>query len=100
MDVGMALMWQNPEHRRPDEEVYREELLLAEQAEPLGFDSIWTIEHHFTDYAMCPDPLQFLTFMAGRTTTLKLGTMVIVLPWNDPVRVAEQVSVLDILSGG
>ena len=53
-------------------------------AEPLGFDSIWSVEHHFTDYTMCPDVLQFLTYMAGKTQHVKLGTMVIVLPWHDP----------------
>jgi alkanesulfonate monooxygenase SsuD/methylene tetrahydromethanopterin reductase-like flavin-dependent oxidoreductase (luciferase family) len=49
---------------------------------------------------MSPDPLQFLTYMAGCTDQIKLGTMVVVLPWHDPLRVAEQVSVLDNLSGG
>ena len=44
--------------------------------------------------------LQFLTYMAGRTTTVQLGSMVVVLPWHDPVRVAEQVAMLDNLTGG
>jgi alkanesulfonate monooxygenase SsuD/methylene tetrahydromethanopterin reductase-like flavin-dependent oxidoreductase (luciferase family) len=69
-------------------------------AEPLGFDSIWGIEHHFDDYTMCPDPAQFLTYMAGRTKNAKLGSMVIVLPWHDPIRVAEQISMLDHVSNG
>ena len=49
---------------------------------------------------MCPDVLQFLTYMAGKTQHVKLGTMVIVLPWHDPIRVAEQIALLDHLSGG
>ena len=49
---------------------------------------------------MCPDVLQFLTYMAGRTTDLRLGSMVCVLPWHDPMRVAEQVAMLDNLSDG
>ena len=69
-------------------------------AEPLGFDSIWAAEHHFTDYTMCPDVTQFLSYMAGKTTHAKLGSMVIVLPWHDPIRVAEQISLLDHMSGG
>ena len=100
MDVGLALFWQNYRGGRADVEVYRDELRLAHQAEDLGFDSIWTVEHHFTDYCVCPDPLQFLTYMAGRTTKLKLGTQVVILPWHDPIRVAENVSVLDIYSEG
>ena len=76
------------------------DLRLADLAEPLGFESIWSVEHHFTDYTMCPDVLQFLTYMAGRTSTVKLGSMVLVLPWHDPVRAAEQIVMLDHMSNG
>jgi alkanesulfonate monooxygenase SsuD/methylene tetrahydromethanopterin reductase-like flavin-dependent oxidoreductase (luciferase family) len=100
MHVGMAAIFQNPERARADFEVYHEDLRLAEQAEPLGFESVWSVEHHFTDYTMCPDVLQFLTYMAGRTKTAKLGSMVVVLPWHDPMRVAEQIAMLDNISGG
>jgi alkanesulfonate monooxygenase SsuD/methylene tetrahydromethanopterin reductase-like flavin-dependent oxidoreductase (luciferase family) len=99
MHVGMGTIFQASEERA-DHEVYRDELRLADLAEPLGFQSIWGVEHHFTDYTMSPDVLQFLTYMAGRTTKLQLGSMVVVLPWHDPVRVAEQVSLLDAVSGG
>src|SRR5438132_1903277 len=58
------------------------------------------VEHHFTDYTMCPDVLQFLTYMAGRTQRAQLGSMVVVLPWHDPLRVAEEVSMLDNISDG
>lgn len=100
MEVGAAFVLQNPGDGRSDADVYRAELALAQLAEPLGFDAIWTTEHHFTDYMLVPDPLQFLTFMAGCTERVRLGSMVVVLPWHDPVRVAEQVSMLDHLSGG
>src|SRR2546426_7918966 len=100
MHVGMAAVFQNPGKARADREVYRNELRLADLAEPLGFESIGGVEHHFTDYTMCPDVVQFLTYMAGRTTNVQLGSMVVVLPWHDPIRVAEQVSMLDNLSGG
>jgi alkanesulfonate monooxygenase SsuD/methylene tetrahydromethanopterin reductase-like flavin-dependent oxidoreductase (luciferase family) len=92
MHVGYGSVFQNPNNRLSDREVWRNEIRLAEMAEPLGFDSIWGIEHHFDDYTMCPDPVQFLTYMAGRTKQVKLGSMVIVLPWHDPLRVAEHVS--------
>jgi hypothetical protein len=61
---------------------------------------VWSVEHHFTDYTMCPDVLQFLSYMAGKTSHVKLGSMVVVLPWHDPIRVAEQISLLDHLSNG
>jgi alkanesulfonate monooxygenase SsuD/methylene tetrahydromethanopterin reductase-like flavin-dependent oxidoreductase (luciferase family) len=100
MHVGLSVIFQNPGRARPDHEVYADDLRLARQAESLGFESIWSVEHHFTDYTMCPDVLQFLTYMAGCTERIQLGSMVCVLPWHDPVRVAEQVSMLDALSGG
>ncbi len=100
MHVGMATVFQNPGKARTDRDVYANELRLADLAEPLGFQSVWGVEHHFTDYTMCPDVLQFLAYMAGRTTKVELGSMVVVLPWHDPLRVAEEVSMLDNLSGG
>ncbi len=100
MHVGMAAIFQSHGGSLSDQEVFRADVALADLAEPLGYQSIWGVEHHFTDYAMCPDIIQFLTYMAGRTTTAKLGSMVAVLPWHDPLRLAEQILMLDNLSDG
>jgi alkanesulfonate monooxygenase SsuD/methylene tetrahydromethanopterin reductase-like flavin-dependent oxidoreductase (luciferase family) len=100
MHVGMATVFQNPGRARSDLAVYRDELRLTDLAEPLGFESVWGVEHHFTDYTMCPDVLQFLAWVAGRTRRIQVGSMVVVLPWHDPLRVAEEVSMLDNLSDG
>src|SRR4249920_1491392 len=100
MHVGMASVFQNPHKGTTDREVYRHELRLADLAEALGFQSIWGVEHHFTDYTMCPDVLQLLTYFAAKSDTLLLGSMVVVLPWHQPIRVAEQVCMLDSMSNG
>ncbi len=100
MHVGYSTFFQNPGKRLTDRQVYDHELRLARMAEPLGFESVWSTEHHFTDYLISPDVIQFLSYMAGCTTKAYLGSMVVVLPWHDPIRVAEQVSMLDNLSGG
>ena len=100
MHVGLASVFQNPKQTRTDYDVYRHELRLVDLAEPLGFESVWGVEHHVTDYTMCPDVLQYLSYFAGRTTRIKLGSMVVVLPWHHPMRVAEQISVLDHQSNG
>jgi len=100
MHVGMAAIFQNPEQARSDREVWRDDLRLALMAESLGFESLWGVEHHFTDYTMCPDVLQYLTFLAGATEKVQLGSMVVVLPWHNPMRVAEQIAVLDHVSNG
>ena len=85
---------------RPDSSVLAEHLALADLAEPLGFDSLFSLEHHFTGYSMSPSPLQLLAYYAAKTTRITLGTCVIVLPWQDPIRVAEQIAYLDLLCRG
>src|SRR5580698_11013519 len=99
MKVGMALNMLCQEGRS-DASVVGEHLAMGDLAEPLGFDSLFALEHHFTGYAMSPAPTQLLSYYAGRTRRIALGTSVIVLPWHDPVRVAEQIALLDILCGG
>jgi len=99
MKVGMALNMLC-QAGRSDASVVSEHLALGDLAEPLGFDSIFALEHHFTGYAMSPAPTQLLSYYAGRTRRINLGTAVIVLPWHDPVRVAEQIALLDIMCGG
>ena len=78
-----------------DQQLYEEEMHLAGLVEPLGFDSYWAIDHHFSPYIMTGGAIQHLTYMAGKTERIDFGTMVVVLPWYDPVVVAEQISVLD-----
>ena len=99
MKVGIAMNMLY-EHDRPDVAVVHEHFALGDLVEPLGFDSLWALEHHFTGYAMSPAPTQLLSYYAGRTKRITLGTSVIVLPWHDPVRVAEEIALLDILCGG
>ena len=100
MDVGAALIFQGTDPALSDREVYLHELRLGDLAIDLGFQSIWSVEHHFTDYTMCPDVTQFLSYWAGRNPDVQLGSMVIVLPWHDPMRVAEEISMLDNMSDG
>ena len=78
-----------------DQQLYEEELHLGGLVEPLGFDSYWCIDHHFSPYIMTGGALQHLTYFAGKTERIDFGTMVIVLPWYDPVMISEQISVLD-----
>jgi alkanesulfonate monooxygenase SsuD/methylene tetrahydromethanopterin reductase-like flavin-dependent oxidoreductase (luciferase family) len=70
------------------------------EAEALGYDSSFVVEHHFTGFGQISASLNLLTFVAARTSTLRLGTAVIVLPWHNPVLLAEQAATIDLLSGG
>ncbi len=75
MDVGLQLIfssygWDDVS----DAAVYAQELAMAELAEELGFDAVWPTEHHFFDYSFCPDNLELLAYVAGRTRKIGLGT--------------------------
>ena len=83
-----------------DAENMDDTLYLGELVEPLGFDSIWATEHYGSAYSMQPNPLQYLAYWAGRTNRVDMGTAVIVAPWWNPVRLAHEISMLDILLKG
>ena len=98
MDVGMMMVfasygWQNMR----DDQVWDEEIRLARLAADLGFDALWSAEHHFFDYSFCPDNLQLMTYLAGICPGVGLGTAAVIVPWHDPLRVAEEAAVVDLV---
>lgn len=80
---------------KPDAEVMQDEFGLCDLIEPLGFDRMWTIEHHISPYGMTVSPTQIFSYMAGRTSKIGFGSMVLVLPWNDPIRLTGEIALLD-----
>ena len=100
MNVGLLMVFQNFEDTTTDQAAWERDIELAGLAEPLGFDTLSAVEHHFFNYAMSPDNLQFLSYMAAQTQKIGLLTGAVILPWNDPLRVAERMIVLDHLSQG
>jgi alkanesulfonate monooxygenase SsuD/methylene tetrahydromethanopterin reductase-like flavin-dependent oxidoreductase (luciferase family) len=70
------------------------------EAEALGYESAFVVEHHFTGFGQVSATLNLLSWVGAKTTTLRLGTAVIVLPWHNPVLLAEQAATVDLLSGG
>jgi alkanesulfonate monooxygenase SsuD/methylene tetrahydromethanopterin reductase-like flavin-dependent oxidoreductase (luciferase family) len=79
---------------------FREWIENNVEAEALGFHSTFVVEHHFTGFGQVSASLNLLTWLGARTKTLRLGTAVLVLPWHNPVLLAEQAATLDLLSGG
>lgn len=79
---------------------YREWLDYNVEAEALGFHSTFAVEHHFTGFGQVSATVNLLTYLAAQTSTLRLGTAVMVLPWHNPVLLAEQAATLDLLSDG
>jgi alkanesulfonate monooxygenase SsuD/methylene tetrahydromethanopterin reductase-like flavin-dependent oxidoreductase (luciferase family) len=101
MDVGAMMVftsygWDDC----PDGRVWDEEIRLARLAADAGFDCLWSAEHHFNDYSFVPDNIQLMTYLAAACPNIDLGTAAVILPWHDPLRVAEQAAVLDLLSKG
>jgi alkanesulfonate monooxygenase SsuD/methylene tetrahydromethanopterin reductase-like flavin-dependent oxidoreductase (luciferase family) len=99
MQIGIHMGYQNL-RGESDMEFFRRETQLMVEAEAMGFDFAACVEHHFTDYAACPDPLQALSWVAAKTKTIKLMPAAVILPWNDPLRVVEKTAMLDSLSEG
>ena len=82
------------------ERYYREALEQVLHAERLGYSSVWFTEHHFTRHGIVSATLPVLSYLAGVTDTIRLGTAVTVLPFHNPVQLAEQTATVDLLSGG
>src|SRR5687767_9682163 len=70
------------------------------EADQLGFKQLFMVEHHFTGQGQVSSSMTVLAYLAARTRHIRLGTAVVVMPWHNPVLVAEQVATLDLLSGG
>src|SRR3954464_3528854 len=79
---------------------FREWIENNVEAEALGFHSVFVVEHHFTGFGQVSASLNLLTWLRARPLPLPLGTAVLVLPWHNPVLLAEQAATLDLLSGG
>src|SRR5690348_7114847 len=103
--AGMKLVWTSgiralPSDGRSLAALYRDHLEEAVLAEEFGFDCVWASEHHFSPDAWNPSPFPFLAAVAARTSRVRLGTYVLLLPLHNPLRIAEDAAVLDNISGG
>jgi alkanesulfonate monooxygenase SsuD/methylene tetrahydromethanopterin reductase-like flavin-dependent oxidoreductase (luciferase family) len=101
VEFGAIMMLRNPpQWQRPIADVYRDFLDLGVLAEKLGFDHLWTSEHHFLEDGWSPSQLPILAAIAARTERIRIGTFVLLLPFHNPIRIAEDASTVDIISNG
>ena len=99
MEFGTFLLMQSPS-ARSSSEIFSRGIEIAQAAEALGFRNIWLAEHHFSTYGYLSRPVQLATFIAAKTTRLRVGTAVIVVPLHHPLVIAEEIATLDLLAGG
>src|SRR5436189_5042687 len=83
-----------------DSHAYHDFINYVVEAERLGFSSVFLVEHHFTGFGQVSASMSLLAYLAARTERIRLGTAVVVLPWHNPILVAEQAATLDLLSNG
>ena len=99
INFGTFLLMQSPS-MRSSQEIYARAVDIAQAAETLGFRNVWLAEHHFSTYGYLSRPAQLATYIAAKTTRLRVGTAVIVVPLHHPLVIAEEIATLDQLAGG
>jgi hypothetical protein len=96
MKLGMLHLFENPVGKS-EYEVIKQQMALMYEADNLGFDSDWPAEHHFSEYGYCASPQVSLAAVAARTKLIRLGTGVVVLPFRNPIGLAEDFAFLDLM---
>lgn len=101
MNFGLIYDFRNPARwQRPVAKLYAEQLEQIAYAEQLGFDSVWITEHHFIEDGYTPSVLPIAAAIAARTSRIRIGTWVLLLPLHNAIRVAEDAATVDIISNG
>jgi alkanesulfonate monooxygenase SsuD/methylene tetrahydromethanopterin reductase-like flavin-dependent oxidoreductase (luciferase family) len=100
MDFGVMNLFSVPKVDGSDDKIIHEHLEEVQLADELGFDTVWLAEHHFSHYGVAGSPLLVGAAIAERTSRIKIGTAVLVLPFYNPLRLAEEIATLDVISKG
>ena len=98
MKTGIFCNYEN--HHQNSRRTIFEQVALVQQAESLGFDSAWVSEHHFNEFNLSSSMLLLMAHLAGLTSTIQLATAAVLLPFHNPIRVAEDIATLDNLCNG
>lgn len=100
MHFGLFSLMTQRDRAMSARQLYQEMVEQVKLAEAIGFDIAWFAEHHFSNYCLCPSPLAMAIALAPQTKRIRLGTAVIVVPLYHPLRMLEEISMLDVISNG
>ncbi len=100
MKCGVLQFFSWPERRIPLHQVYERALQRIQIMDQTGYDAVWLAEHHFNSFSVCPSVHVMGTHVAARTRNLRIGTAVTLAAFYHPLRIAEEIALLDVLSGG
>jgi alkanesulfonate monooxygenase SsuD/methylene tetrahydromethanopterin reductase-like flavin-dependent oxidoreductase (luciferase family) len=100
MKLGLFNLMMQRDASTPPRRIIEDTVAMVKLADDVGFDVAWFAEHHFSNYCVCPSPLMMAAYCAGVTSRIRLGPAVLVLPLYDPVRLVEEIGLLDVQSGG
>jgi alkanesulfonate monooxygenase SsuD/methylene tetrahydromethanopterin reductase-like flavin-dependent oxidoreductase (luciferase family) len=100
MQFGLFNLMTQRDRSLGPQQIYADTLEHVKLAEQMGFDTAWFAEHHFSNYCLCPSPLAMAIYAAPQTKRIRLGPAVVVAPLYQPLRMLEEISMLDTLSGG
>ena len=99
MNFGAFLLMPSP-RALPHADIYARGVEIAQAAEDFGYDGVWLAEHHFSNYGYLSRPMIMATYLAAKTSRIRIGTAVVVLPLHNPLMVAEEAATIDLLSEG
>jgi len=100
MKLGLFNLMMQRDASTTPRQIVEDTTAMVKLADDIGFDVAWFAEHHFSNYSICPSPLMMAAYCAGQTRKIRLGAAVLVLPLYDPVRLVQEIGLLDIQSGG
>jgi alkanesulfonate monooxygenase SsuD/methylene tetrahydromethanopterin reductase-like flavin-dependent oxidoreductase (luciferase family) len=100
MKLGLFNLMTQRDHSSSTTDIVADTVSMVQLAEDIGFDVAWFAEHHFSNYSICPSPLMMASYCAGLTKRIRLGPAVLVLPLYNPLRMVEEIGLLDVQSGG
>ncbi len=100
MEIGAFILAQQRSYQQPSDQIIMNSIEQTQACEAAGFSTAWYAEHHFNNYSLVPSPLMMVAACSARTSRIRLGTAVCVLPLYQPQRLLGEIGFADVVTGG